>query len=200
MLKRALQFFFQRDLFESAQARAEARISQSGKAWPCQVVSVEGALVTVSFEINTPFPLPTIQMPKAESPWIRMPTQKGDYGITLPADVYIGAITGMGDGVATLARPFNLSELIFVPVSNQSSPPPNQTQAIVQGPGGALLQTADGSASVNIGPNGIVLTFGDKVVELNSKGFTIDGILFDTHAHIYTPGSGTPTDTGGPVS
>jgi hypothetical protein len=41
------------------------------------------------------------------------------------------------------------------------------------------------------------MTFGSRVVSLTVAGFTIDGLLFDTHQH--TGGNGTSTLTGPPV-
>jgi hypothetical protein len=176
-------------------------INNRGKALPCSVVSVSGALVTVKFEINSStITLPQITIPKAESQWIRMPTQVGDLGMTVASDAYLGGISGLGGGVATLEEPGNLSALIFVPVSNANKSPSNGNAAYLQGPDGAILQTTQGTpSSVTVNTSGITMTFGSttftingsditmtvggKTVTLNNTGFTIDGILFDTHIH-----------------
>lgn len=85
----------------------------------------------------------------------------------------------------------------------------------MQGPDGAIIQTTGGTtSSAVIDTAGITLTFGGtsiaidgseitltaggKTVTLNGTGFTIDGILFDTHIHGGVT-SGTAT-TLGPVS
>jgi len=203
------------------------------KGWslPCTVTAVNGRLVTVKFNINNaPFTLPEIEIPKAESPWITAPTQVGDVGMTVPADAYIGAITGQGIGEANLTQPFSLSELVFVPVSKANDPPVDQNAAQVQGPNGVILQTTQGTTSkvvtdqngtmvtygsntavvnssgakitvgsttVTISSSSISFTAGGKTVTLDASGFTIDGILFETHEHSgVTTGSGT---SGPPV-
>ena len=180
--------------------RARLAIQSQGRALPCHVEAVNGAIVTVAFDVSpSPWPLPQITIPKAESPWIRMPTQIGDKGMTVPADAYLGGTSGLGGGVADISEPGNFSALVFVPVSNSGSPPVDPNAAQVQGPNGAIIQTTTGTASsIVVNQNGITLTYGSKVVTLNASGLTIDGILFDTHTHLYTPGTGTPTDSGGP--
>ena len=122
-----------------------------------------------------------------------MPTQIGDLGWTVPADAYLGGVSGLGGGTADLSAPGNLEALVFVPVSNKTSPPIDQNAAQIQGPNGAIIRTLDGSASVVVNTSGITMTFGTKVVTLNASGFTIDGILFDTHVHggVQTGGSNT---------
>lgn len=194
-----LKLWVQGNLNKLAVNRARNEIQGTGRALPCSVVSVSGSLVTVKFEINSkPWTLPQITIPKAESQWIRAPIQKGDAGITIPADVLIGNVTGLGGGVPTMARPGNLSALVFLPVANKNFSSVNTNQAYIAGPQGALIQTEDGTSSILVNESGITLTFGGKVVTLTSSGFTIDGILFDTHTHLYAPGSGTPVPTEGP--
>ena len=193
------KLWLQDGLNRVAVTRALQAIENTGYCLPCRVVSVQGAIVTVAFEVNADA-LPQVTIPKAESPWIRMPTQVGDFGLAVPATVSLGAISGLGTGTPDLARTGNLSALLFVPVSSQKSPPSNQNMAYVQGPDGATVQTTTGTASsAVVNTSGITLTFGSssltlngseitmnaggKTVTLNSTGLTIDGILFDTHVH-----------------
>lgn len=197
--------------------RAGQAIGTLGQALPCEVVAVTGAIVTVSFQAQSaPWALPQVTIPKAESPWIRMPTQVGDLGVTIPASWYLGGISDLGGGVADTAQPMNLSALVFVPVSNAGSPPINQGAAQIQGPDGVILQTTTGTTSSAItNTSGTVITFGTTTLTINASGVTIDvngkvysftqtdatldGIPFGTHAHAYYPGTGNQTDTGGPV-
>ena len=70
--------------------RAQEEIKRQGRALSCRVVAVIGAVVTVAFEVDaSPWTIPQITIPKAESPWVRMPTQVGDFGYTQPADAYL---------------------------------------------------------------------------------------------------------------
>ena len=201
MANNAEKLWIQRRLNDTAIQRAQQAIQSTGRALPCSVVSVSGSLVTVKFEVDsTPWTLPQITIPKAESQWVRMPTQVGDMGLTIPGDVSLAGVTGMGGGIANMARRGNLSTLVFLPLSNKNSPPIDPNAAQIEGPNGAIIRTTSGNASLTVNDDGITMSFGGKTVTLNGSGLTIDGVLFDTHTHLYAPGTGTPTETGGPQS
>ena len=103
-----------------------------------------------------------------------MPTQIGDFGYTAPADGYLGGISGLGGGVATLTRPGNLSALVFTPVSNANSAPDDQNAAQVCGPNGAIVRTTSGTASsVVTNQEGTTITYGDVSFTVNASGVTI---------------------------
>lgn len=210
------KLWIQKNLNQVAINQAAKQIEQQGSALPCHVVAVSGSIVTVAFDVQGPWTLPRITIPKAESPWIRMPTQVGDKGMTIPSDAYLGGISGLGGGTASMTRtPGNLSALVFVPVSSLGSPPSNQNAAIVQGPDGAIIQTTSGTASsIVVNSSGITMTFGSTVVTINASGVSITGnttvtgtlgstgnmtagsIDLQTHYHSgVTTGSG---NTGGP--
>jgi hypothetical protein len=139
------------------------------------VVAVNGAIVTVAFEVNAaPQSLPNITIPKAESPWIRMPTQVGDKGVTMPADAYLGGVSGLGGGVATLTQRANLTALVFVPVGNASSGPIDPNAAQVQGPNGAIVRTTTGPTSeIVTNQSGTTITFGTTTLSVNASGITL---------------------------
>lgn len=216
MANQFTKLWLQQSLNDLAINRATQAIRSTGRALPCRVVAVDGAIVTVAFEVDSyPWTIPQVTIPKAESAWIRMPTQIGDFGITMPGDAYLGGVSGLGGGVAKLVARGNLSTLVFVPISNKMAPPIDSNAAQIQGPNGAIvrntegtetrvtvdqggLNMARGSNSIVMDDSGITLTVAGKVVKLDSSGLTIDGILFDTHTHLYSPGTNLPTETGGP--
>lgn len=162
--------------------RASQEIQKQGRALPCRVTSVNGSIVTVEFEMDTsPWTLPPVTIPKAESNWVRMPTQVGDLGYTSPADVYLGGISGLGKGIARFIRRGNLSNLVFTPVSNANSPPIDPDAAQVQGPNGAIIRTTAGTtSSVVTDQHGTTITFGTTSLVLNATGITmtVDGQTF----------------------
>lgn len=152
MANNSEKLWIQRRLNDTAIQRAQQAIQSTGRALPCSVVAVNGSLVTVKFEVDsTPWTLPQITIPKAESQWVRMPTQVGDMGLTIPGDVSLAGVTGMGGGIANLARRGNLSTLVFLPLSNKNLPPVNQNAAYIAGPDGVILQDEAGSAVMNVG-------------------------------------------------
>ncbi|OZA75781.1 MAG: hypothetical protein B7X71_10590 [Polynucleobacter sp. 39-46-10] len=211
-----VKLWLQKQQNQTAIMRAQAAIQSLGRALPCRVVSVAGSIVTVKFELDTtPWVLPEITIPKAESPWIRMPTQVGDAGITVPADALLGGIAGLGGGVPKItSKPANLTALVFMPVSTSGSPPSDQNAAIAQGPNGFIGQTTTGTpSSVKSDTSGTTMTFGSNTAKLDSTGFhvtigsytvsitsagmSINGISFDTHVHGGVT-AGT-SDTTGPI-
>ncbi len=218
------KLWIQRKLNEAAIQRAKEQIFLTGWALPCRVVAVSGSIVTVSFQVDsTPWTLPRITIPKAESNWIRYPTQVGDFGYTVPADVHLGGISGLGVGTPKItASPANLSGLVFHPVSNKGLPPSDPNAVIAQGPNGFIGKTTSGTASsIVTNTSGTTITFGSVTIVVNSSGVTITsptvtidgalvvtgsvtssdlvaaGISFNTHYHTgVTTGSG---NTGGPA-
>ena len=132
---------------QTAIGRAAEAIQRTGRALPCRVTAISGSFVTVEFEVTTaPWVLPQITIPKAESQWIRMPTQVGDYGMTVPADAYLSGISGQGGGTPDLRQPGNLSALVWVPVAAKGFPSVNTNAAYVAGPQGVVLHTEDGAS------------------------------------------------------
>lgn len=157
--------------------RVRQAIDNLGRALPCSVVSVSGSIVTVKFEMDaSPLTLPNIEIPKAEGPWIRSPTQVGDKGMTMPADVYLGGISGLGGGVATFAPQGGLTTLVFVPVSNSGSPPIDQNAAQLQGPNGAIIRTTTGTTSqIVTDTSGTTITYGSTTGTFNTSGVALNG-------------------------
>ncbi len=204
----------QKRINQASIQRANEAIHSTGRALPCRVIAVIGSLVTVGFEVNAgSVALPSITIPKAESNWIRNPTQIGDTGITIPSDVYLGIISGQSPVLPSIyVKPGNLSSLVFMPVSNKNSPPSDPNAAIVQGPNGFIGQVVGGASSVIANETSITLTFGTSTIVMNASGITItsagqtfelssagiliNGLNFGTHYH-YVPG--TPGNSDGPL-
>jgi len=170
------KLWIQQNLNQNAIRRASEAIQRTGRALPCKVTAVSGSIVTVEFEVDsTPWTLPQITIPKAESPYFRMPTQIGDLGITIPCDVYLGGISGLGGGTANMNPAANLSALMFMPVSNSNSPPDDQNAAQISGPNGVINKTTVGTASsVVTNQSGTIVTFGTVTITVGASGVTID--------------------------
>jgi hypothetical protein len=206
-----------------AQQVVATAIQQLGKALPCSVVSVAGQIVTVKFEVNAAGQtLPSVTIPILTSVYDWIPVQPGDTGMTVPADAYLGGISGLGGGVASLTPRANLSALGFVPCARAAWSVPNADQRLVQGPQGAVLRDIGNTAAINIEPSNITagansainvdsggtitiqaataiyLVVGGTTIEITAGGITEGGIAWGTHVHTYIPGSGSPTETGPP--
>jgi len=168
--------------------RAMEAIQNTGWTLPCHVVAVNGAMVTVAFDILGT-DLWQVEIPKLESPWIRMPTQVGDKGVARPISVFLGGVSGLGSGTAEFAQPGNFSALVFEPISNAGSAPIDQNAAQVQGPNGAIIRTTTGTKSqIVTDQNSTVVTYGSNTLKIDSTGIT------------GTVGSNTLTITGGAIT
>jgi hypothetical protein len=180
--------WFQRSLNKQAANQARMAIARTGRALPCIVTAVFGSLVTVSFEVQgtNPYSLPVLTIPKAESQWMRAPTQIGDTGITVPADTSIGGINGAGAGIAQVGVQYgNLSALVFLPVASSAFPAsPNANQAWLNGPAGAVLSDEAQTASVTVSANLVTIVAGGKTFTFSSAGFTMSsGVVAESHIH-----------------
>lgn len=169
------KLWLQKNLDQVAVNKAAQAIENLGRALPCRVTAVNGSIVTVAFEVDTsPWVLQPITIPKAESNWLRMPTQVGDKGVTSPSDLYLGGISGLGGGTADMRKRGSMSTLYFLPISNTSSGPIDPNAAQVQGPNGAIIKTTTGIASsVVTNTTGTTITFGSVSLIVNASGVTI---------------------------
>lgn len=168
-----------------AQQQVADAIAAMGKALPCHVVSIAGQIVSVAFDVDDPtVTLPTVTMPIATSQYDWLPLQEGDKGLTVPSDVYLGGVSGLGGGTASATNVGNLSALVFLPVANASWSTTFEGYRLVQGPEGAVLQTLDGSVSL----------------VLNSAGVTINGNLVVTGDTSFGGGAKKVVLDGDPVS
>lgn len=198
-----------------AQRKAQDEIAKQGKALPGVVTAVSGQLVTVGFQVQG-IMLQPVQMPIFGAEYVRLPVQVGDKGVAFPADVYLGGISGMGQGTADTTLQGNLSTLVWFPIGNKAWTLPTGADANTLALYGHLalllldsfsanssvkltstgITLAFGSGSIVMDASGITLTFGSHTIVLNSTGVVIDGKVFLLHDH-----SGVTVGTGisGPV-
>lgn len=203
-----------------AQKKAVEEIEKRGYALPGHVTEVDGALVTVSFDISD-VTLNPVTMPVFGAEYIRLPIQEGGKGVAFPCSVYIGGVSGLGgDGttadLTTLQG--NLSTLVWFPIGNKKwTDPPgsdSDTLALYGHLALLLLDSFSANSSVKLDSNGITLTFGSGSITMdssaitltfgshsiivNSTGVTIDGKVFLTHEHQH--GTYAAPSGGGPVT
>lgn len=157
-----------------AAQKIQDAIQQLGQALPCHVTAINGQIVTVAFDVQSADPafqatLPTVSLPIATSLYDWIPIQKGDKGYTVPADVNLGGVSGLGGGTATFTQPGNLTALVHTPVSNASWSVPNVNQRVVQGPEGVLLRDIPGNSTIDITAGTIVATRGASSMTLTGS-------------------------------
>ena len=98
--------------------KIDAANALGGKSLPCSVVSVKGAMITVKFEVTSPYTLPQITVPLAGAEYIRYPIKAGDKGFVVSADASLSDMSGQGGNTSSLILHGNLSALVFVPFGN----------------------------------------------------------------------------------
>ena len=174
-----------RSLNRFAENKIADAIAQLGKSLPCSIVSTNGWIVTVKFELtNIPFTLPNVTVPVAYPEYCFIPFQAGDKGEVMTADAYLGGISGLGDGTADLSQLANLSNLVFVPVGNKSWAPTDPNKIELWGPNGFLVRDKDstfkiigdknaGTLTIAYGSNTIVLSASEIICTQGSNTLTL---------------------------
>lgn len=148
----------------------------TGKALPCTVVKVAGAIVTVSFDVDAaPWSLPQITVPVASPIYIRLPIQKGDRGGVIPFDVYLGGASGLGGGTANLSQRANLSTGLFVPIGSALWAAVNANILVLQGPDGTTIQQIGSPVSLTANGSGVVINLSGGTVAVNGGNVVVTG-------------------------
>lgn len=143
-----------------------------GKSWPVSIESIDetGTIVTVRFEVDgAGQQFPMVTCPVLTSSYERRPLKKGDFGIVISSDLYLGGVSGLGGGIATMTPQSNLATLAFLPIGNKNfSATPNPNAYCLNGPEGVQMQDDEGLTKMSVGPEGAVITgSGGKVLTAN---------------------------------
>jgi len=169
-LNRTLPRFVQNEITNAA--------GQNPQSLPVSVVAIEGAFVTVKFELQSTITFPLIKVPQAISRYARPPTQVGDKGFVISCDRYLGGVTGLGSGVANYQQiEPNLSTLVFVPLSNTAFPSVDANAYNITGPNGAVIKEDGGNSVITLTPNSITLACGSNSIVISSSGISLTGTL-----------------------
>lgn len=140
-----------------------------GQVLPCRVTKVEGAIVTVNFEVlpNSKLTIPPVTCPIAESTYVRLPVQVGDYGIVMAADARLGGISGLGLGKAPLVHTSNLGALVFMPIGNKNWSAVDPNAVNINAPNGAVIRDTNNKCVITLTPTGVVTTIGGTTFTIN---------------------------------
>lgn len=198
-------------LAEIARQGAESVVERLGQSMPCSVVSVSGSIVTVKFEMTAaPLTLPQVTMPVFGPEYIRYPIQKGDKGMAVSADYYLGKMSGLGTGTADLREPPNLSALVFLPIGNKNWSTVDKDAVTLYGPNGVVLRDKDSKVTLTLTPTGVTIDMGGngnvsiENGDLYVSGAVIAGygggdqVNLQTHRHgTGSPATGTVPPTPG---
>lgn len=146
----------------------------SGQAWPCSVVAVDGAIVTVAFEVSGDFTLPQVTCPIAESFYVRIPVQEGDLGMVMAATTRLGGVTGLGAGLAPLSEPSNLGGLVFVPLGHKAWETIDPNAVVINAPNGTVLRTFDGASILTLDTGKVTIVQAGVTVTIENGSITAE--------------------------
>ncbi|MGP8874041.1 hypothetical protein [Klebsiella pneumoniae] len=157
--------------------KIENALQKSGKVLPASVVKQTGNMITVSFELrDIPYVLPQVTIPLFGPQYIRYPMQPGDKGIVIPADTYIGGVSGQGGGIADMTPPANLSALVFLPISNTEWQGVDGQVVTVYGPEGVTLRDSGSNTTFLLKPDSIAISTPDSfTVTVGGTVFSLTG-------------------------
>ncbi|MHA3513494.1 hypothetical protein ACX1G9_19630 [Yersinia enterocolitica] len=175
---------FNRNITQFAENKISEAMESAGKVLPVTVISQSGKMVTVSFNLtNIPYTLPQVTIPIFGPQYIRYPMQPGDRGIVIPADTYLGGVSGQGGGTADLTPPANLSALVFLPISNTEWDSVDGQVLTLYGPEGVTIRDAGSNTTFLLTPESITIatptqfkvTVGSTVLTLTNGMWSLSG-------------------------
>ncbi len=170
-------------LSQATQTKISDATQLEGKALPCHVVSVDGAIITVAFDVQSIFTLPKVSMPLFGPEYIRYPIQPGVKGMAVPADARLGYTSGRGGGIPDLSQPSNLGALAFLPLGSTEWESVDPNAVTVYGPNGVVLRDSGSGATFVLTPTSIAvmapdsctITSGGSQMQLTPSGWSMSG-------------------------
>ena len=155
---------------------AENRIADAfaltGKALPASVTAINGAIVTIKFEVESGMNLPIVTIPLFGSEYVRLPVKVGDKGVVFPMDTSIGAISGLGTQTAFLGYPPNLASVVFFPVGNTAWSSVDPAAVTLYGSNGVVMRDTASNSIITLTPTSIVMQ-GKNSVQLKQGTNTV---------------------------
>lgn len=155
---------------------AQAQL-MAGKVLPAAVVERNGNMVVIQVLLrNVPYVVPHLTVPLFGPEYIRYPLQPGDKGILIPADTYLGGVSGLGGGTADLTPPANLSALTFLPISNTEWESVDPNVLTMYGPEGVTLRDSGSNTTFLLTPESITIVTPEQFkVTVGGTAFTLTG-------------------------
>ena len=175
---------------------AQAQL-MAGKVLPAAVVERNGNMVVIQVLLrDVPYTIPHLTVPLFGPEYIRYPMQPGNKGILIPADTYLGGISGLGGGTANLTPPANLSALTFLPISNTEWENVDPNVLTMYGPEGVTLRDSGSNTTFLLTPTSITIATPEQFkVTVGGTAFTLTGTSW-----AFTGQSGTIQDSDASTS
>lgn len=178
-----------------------------GQILPCTVTAVNGAIVTVNFEVlSGALTLPPVTCPIAEPEYVRLPVQVGDKGVCMAASTRLGGVSGLGQGLAPLSNPSNLGSLIFVPIGNKNWFSVNGQYLVLYGIDGVDISTRDQDVHITLNHSGVTINLngGNLLVENGNTtmtgNLTVQGLITGQNGFAISGGTGGTMNVTGNIN
>ena len=178
-----------------------------GQILPCTVTAVNGANVTVNFEVlSGALTLPPVTCPIAEPEYVRLPVQVGDKGVCMAASTRLGGVSGLGQGLAPLSNPSNLGSLIFVPIGNKNWFSVNGQYLVLYGIDGVDISTRDQDVHITLNHSGVTINLngGNLLVENGNTtmtgNLTVQGLITGQNGFAISGGTGGTMNVTGNIN
>ena len=174
------------------QSKLEQNRQNFGWQLPCRVIAVNGAIVTVNFEIDTggQYTFPPVTCPIAQSTYVRLPVQIGDLGMCISADARLGGVTGLGikGALAPLGFPFNLGALVYVPLGANDWSNVDSNAVNINAPNGVVIRDTENNCTITLLPTGVTVAIGSTSLVVDSTGVIVNG-KFTVNGDVATTGA-----------
>jgi len=178
-----------------------------GQMLPCSVTAVDGAIVTVNFEVlSGALTLPPVTCPIAESEYVRLPVQVGDKGVCMAASTRLGGVSGLGQGVAPLSVPSNLGGLVFVPIGNKNWFSVNGQYLVMYGIDGVDISTQAQDVHITLNHSGVTINLngGNLLVQNGNTtmtgNLTVQGLITGQNGFAISGGTGGTMNVTGNIN
>lgn len=165
---------FGKSLRRIASHAAHVATAMMGKTVPATITSISGAIVTTNYEVQNSHLPGNVQMPVLGNRYYRPPYVKGEKGMALSADYYLGGMSGLGGGTADTSAHGNLSTQVWAPIGSTAWPAVDQNANVVTGgSSGILLRDSEGATcTFTLTSTGVTITIGSCIVTITSSGIT----------------------------
>lgn len=200
-------------VFQSANRAITNRVldamALTGKSLPCHVTKVNGAMITVAFDVLNIHTLPTVTIPLFGPEYIRYPIKENDLGVAIAVDARIGYTSGQTSAISDLSPPANLSALYFQPIGNKNWTAVDPAQVDIYAPNGVKIHDTASGAIINLLPTSVEVTVGETTFLINGSSiiatttnFTINAPTITLNGQLTqgTNAGGFPATLQGPVT
>jgi hypothetical protein len=179
----AQKLSFQVALGQIARNGAEKSIGLLGKGLPASIVSVNGGIAKIKFEVLSDYNMPQIEVPIAGSEYARAPLKAGDKGIVLSCDTSIAGVCGLSTDTSDLSAAPNLSALTFFPIGNKNWQSVDPDMYVITGRSDVMLrdnshqlQLEDENTSWNSLISQLNTILDDITAKVNAAALTTTGL------------------------